>query len=288
MLAWFLALGAAFCYGLGLVLIQLGLRYLSPLQGAAITAPVAAVLFTLLSGVQVDFSQFNMTAIWIFIAIGLMFPASVTLLVFASNAQLGPNITSAIGNLTPVFAVFLGVLVLGEQIGVYQVAGIGIVIIGATLLTFTRLASDKPWPYIALLLPLGGAFVRGITQPGIKWGLSYWPEPLVAGTIGYIVSAIMLSAYFVFKRGNSRAIWTSPGSPWFISAGLVNGVAVLLTYSALNIGEVAEVSPLIATYPLATLLLSSLVFKTASWNVRQALGILTTVVGVGVILIAGT
>ena len=283
--AWILALGAAFCYGLGLVLIQLGLRHLSPLQGASITAPIAALLFIILSAFFVDFDQFNMTAVWIFIGIGLLFPAVVTLLVFAGNAYMGPNLAGAIGNLTPVFAVSLGAIFLGETLSTLQMLGIAVVIIGATLLSFSRNADDTKWPLWALLLPLMGAFIRGVTQPGIKWGLTYWPDPLVAGTIGYTVSAIMLSAYFIAKPGTSRAIWTNTGSPWFISAGLVNGFAVLLTYAALNIGDIAEVSPLIATYPLATLFISSLVFRSVKWNTRIALGLMTTVAGIALILV---
>lgn len=286
--AWILALGAAFCYGLGLVLIQLGLRHLTPLQGASITAPVAAALFIILSLFLVDFSQFNMTAVWIFTGIGLLFPAVVTILVFVGNAYMGPNLAGAIGNLTPVFAVALGAMVLGETLTQIQILGIAVVILGATLLTFSRNSADTNWPLWAVLLPLLGAFIRGITQPGIKWGLSYWPDPLVAGTIGYTVSAIMLSAYFIGRPGSSRAIWTSAGSRWFISAGLVNGFAVLLTYAALNIGDIAEVSPLIATYPLATLFISSIVLKTVLWNARIAFGIFTTVAGIALILLNRT
>ncbi len=282
--AWILALGAAFCYGFGLVLIQLGLRHLSPMQGASITAPVAAVLFIILSLFLVDFSQFNMTAVLIFTGVGLLFPAAVTILVFASNAYMGPNLTGAIGNLTPVFAVALGAMVFGETLAQMQILGIAIVILGATLLTFSRKTADTSWPIWAFLLPLSGAFIRGVTQPGIKWGLSYWPDPLVAGTIGYTVSAIMLSTYFIAKPGGSRAVWTSQGSRWFIAAGLVNGLAVLLTYAALNIGDIAEVSPLIATYPLATLFISSIVMRTVKWNARITLGMFVTVAGIALIL----
>ena len=46
----------------------------------------------------------------IFVAIGLVFPALLTLLTFASNRALGPVVTSTLGNLAPLFAVALAVV----------------------------------------------------------------------------------------------------------------------------------------------------------------------------------
>ena len=58
----------------------------------------------------------------IFIAIGLFFPASLTLLTFASNRALGPVITSTLGNLAPLFAVATAVILLHEPLHPPQLA----------------------------------------------------------------------------------------------------------------------------------------------------------------------
>jgi len=93
--------------GAGVVTAQRGLKSVEPLSGAAISLPCFTVLFLLLSPLILR----NEPVVWqglpIFIVIGLFFPASLTLLTFASNRALGPVVTSTLGNLAPLFAVTL-------------------------------------------------------------------------------------------------------------------------------------------------------------------------------------
>jgi drug/metabolite transporter (DMT)-like permease len=67
--------------------------------------------------------------IWL-ICVGLLFPATVTLLNFESNRLMGPNIAGAISGLAPVFAVLLALALLGESIHVLQFLGITAIVAG--------------------------------------------------------------------------------------------------------------------------------------------------------------
>ena len=91
------AFASAAFLGAGVVLAQLGLRTVEPLSGAAISVPSFTLLFLLLSPLVLR----NEPVVWqglpIFVAIGLFFPASLTLLTFASNRALGPVVTSTLG-----------------------------------------------------------------------------------------------------------------------------------------------------------------------------------------------
>ena len=102
------AFASAFFLGAGVVLAQLGLRTVEPLSGAAISVPSFTLLFLLLSPLILQGEPVVWRGLPIFIAIGLFFPASLTLLTFASNRALGPVITSTLGNLAPLFAVSHG------------------------------------------------------------------------------------------------------------------------------------------------------------------------------------
>jgi len=53
---------------------------------------------------------------------------------------------------------------------------------------------------------------------------------------------------------------------------------------ALGAGKVSIVAPLIATYPLVTLIISAFILRTMVWNMLIGTGVLATVVGVGIIL----
>jgi len=95
------AFASAGFLGAGVVLAQLGLRTVDPLSGAAISVPSFTLLFLLLSPLVLQGEPVVWRGLPIFIAIGLFFPASLTLLTFASNRSLGPVITSTLGNLAP-------------------------------------------------------------------------------------------------------------------------------------------------------------------------------------------
>ena len=68
----------------------------------------------------------------------------------------------------------------------------------------------------------------------------------------------------------------------------ISGAAVLMMYIALANGPVVLVSPLVASYPLATLALSLLLPGASRVNARQIVGVLATVGGVTLLLSAWT
>ena len=132
-------------------------------------------------------------------------------------------------------------------------------------------------------LPLAAAALRGVSQPLIKIGLIGWPSPLAAVTIGYITSSLAIGL-FAFFRGEKALRLPLSGVAWFTATGLVNGLAVLLLYMALELGSVAVVSPLIACYPLFTLILNRIFFGDSGLSNLSVAGIGLTVFGISLLL----
>ena len=92
------------------------------------------MLFLLLSPLILQDEPVVWRGLPIFIAIGLFFPASLTLLTFASNRALGPVITSTLGNLAPLFAVALSAMLLKHiEITARIVAGAALTVLGVVL-----------------------------------------------------------------------------------------------------------------------------------------------------------
>jgi drug/metabolite transporter (DMT)-like permease len=281
-----LAFAAAFLFGLALVLTQVGLRYVAPLSGAAIAIPSSTALFICVS----PFALADATPVWaavpIFAAIGLMFPGAVTLLTFAANRALGPVMTGTLGNLAPLFAVTLAFFILGEALRVLQLGGLFAIVAGIVVLTAVRGGSAQSWRSWYLLLPLAAAALRGATQATVKVGLEIWPSPFAAALTGYLVSTVVVLT--AARLGTGRFVADAParGLLWFAAVGWCNGLAALLMYAALAKGSVALVSPLVATYPLVTVVGSTLLFGKVEGGAQLALGVALTVIGVA-LLIAG-
>jgi drug/metabolite transporter (DMT)-like permease len=312
-----LALGAAILFGLALVLTQTGLRYVAPLSGAAISIPSSTALFICVAPIALADTTVVWAAVPVFAAIGLLFPGSVTLLTFAANRALGPVLTGTLGNLAPLFAVALAVAVLGEPLRALQLGGLAAVVAGIMILTAGHGAGGRRWRSWYLLLPLAAAALRGVTQATVKLGLEIWPSPFAAALVGYVVSTVVVLTAARLVTGRlvaeaparadepssgeypARALikwprWplaslasaASRGLLWFAAVGWCNGLAALLMYAALANGSVALVSPLVATYPLVTVVGSMFLVGKIEGGPRLAFGVALTVAGVA-LLIAG-
>jgi len=267
------------------VLTQFGLRTVHPLSGAAISIPTFTLVFIALSPILLRGEIVVWHAVPIFAAVGLVFPAAVTLLSFVANRALGPVVTGALGNLSPLFSIALAIVLLHEPLRAVQFAGLVVVLLGVLMITVTRGQQVTDWRSWMLLLPLGAAALRGLIPPVIKIGLDIWPSPIAAGLTGYIFSSLTVLMVERIRNGNFIVRAPLSGRLWFACIGLCNGIGTLLLYAALGAGPVSLVVPLVATYPLVTVGLSTLVLGNVKITFRIAAATAFTVAGVVLILI---
>lgn len=278
-----LAMASASCFAVGIVLAPFGLRHLSALSGAAVSVPTSAVLLLTASPLTVDWQHWDPHSAAIFAAGGLFYPAGVTLLNFAGNRRLGPNLTAAVGNVTPLFAIALAILFLGETLRLEQAGGIALLFLGLATIAADRLRSHPGASLWLLGLPLMAAALRGGAQPLVKAGLAGWPDAFAAATLAYAVSAsVILLAYLLLGRGGPAR--TLLGILWFVAVGTANGTSLLLLYMALSLGAVSLVAPVFACYPLITYAINRLLLRQRDVTPRGILGIVLTVAGVVVLL----
>src|SRR2546423_3499363 len=279
------AFASAFFLGAGVVRAQLGLRTVEPLSGASISVPSFTLLFLLFSPLILAGEPVVWQGLPIFIPIGLFFPATLTFLPFASTRALGPVITSTLGNLAPLFAVALAVVLLHEPLRALQLTGLVIAVIGAVIITVTRPRDLGHWRSWALLLPLGGALIRGVVPPIVKLGLEIWPSPLWACLVGYIMSSLVVLIVQRIRKGSFLAEASPQGRFWFAVTGISNGLSALTLFAAVRNGPVTLVAPLVAIYPLVTVILSAMLLKHVVITPRIVAGTVLTVAGVALVLI---
>ena len=255
-------------------------------SGALVSIPSTAVLYWVLAAFLLDAEDAALAAVAIFALVGLFFPVAVTLLIFESNRRMGPTVASSVSSTAPVFATLGAVSFLGEALTLPVAAGTVAIVAGITVLSREKGDGPRRWPRWVLVLPLLAAGIRGLAQAVTKAGLALWANPFAAGLVGYTVSsAAVFAANRALARGSAPAIRRG-GVPWFVMAGACNGLAVLVMYHALNIGAVSVVSPIVATYPLFTLVFSAVFLREEIIDARVLIGVALTVTGV-VVLVAG-
>ena len=280
-----LALASMFGFGAGFVLTQFGLRWMLPWVGVAISIPTSTLLFWCLAPFFVHPGDSDLKAVALFACVGLVFPGAAALLNFESNRLMGPNIAGALSSLTPVFAVFLAIVMLGERIRVPQLLGMASLVIGISLMyrVHVSLSARSLW---LMALPMTSSAIRGVIQPVAKLGFAWWPNPIAAVVVSYTVSSAVLIVAALVRAGGTVPAIDYRGALWFAAVGLCNGLAVLAMYSALASGPVTIVSPLIAAYPLVTLLLSRALLANEEVSPQLIAGVAGVVSGVVLLLVA--
>jgi drug/metabolite transporter (DMT)-like permease len=279
-----LALAAAVCFAIALILTQYGLRTMPSWRSPLYSIGGSAIIAWLLAPFVVDPAGFNLKAALIFAGVGLVFPVTASILSVRSNERLGPAVAGAVGNVTPLFAVLGAVLFLGERLKLVQVAGLALVIAGVALLALRGGAGGRKWKVWVLLLPLSAAMVRGAVQPAIKSGLALWHEPMAAAAIGYTMSTVVILT-LVGRRAWRAGPAHGSGVMWFLGVGTFNGAATFLLYAALGLGSISVVAPLVATFPLIAVGLSFLFLRGERLHLLGLTGIVVSVGGVILLLV---
>jgi drug/metabolite transporter (DMT)-like permease len=275
-----LALVSSAFLGTAVVLANLGLRYLHPARGALVSIPSTTLFFWVLAPFLFSGRAWNAAAFAIFAAVGVVFPAVVTLLNFASNRITGPTVAGTVSSTTPLFAVLVATVFLGEPLTLAAASGTAAIVLGAIAFTGRAGSATRAWAAWAILLPLAGAAIRGAAQAAVKAGLELWPEPFVAVLVGYTVSCATIFAASRTLVPEHAAPLNRRGVLWFMSVGACNGAGMLAMYAALARGQVSVVSPLVATYPLFTLALSAFFLREERFGARVLAGVALTVAGV--------
>ena len=278
--ALFAILSAAL-FGAALVTTHSGLKYQDAATGARVSIPTAMLLFWLLVPF-VDLAGWQTAAIGIFALVGLFFPAAVTLLTFEANRWLGPTVTGAIGSAAPLFAVLGAALFLDEALGPRELFATFLIVLGSVALSRPHGADMLQGPQGGMWLPWSAAALRALAQVLSKTGLALWPNPFAAALVGYTVSSAVVWGATLGRTARPKLV--RAGAAWFAVTGILNGVAVLCLYQALSTGAVVLVSPIVATYPLFTLILSALLLREERMSGVLIGGVLLTVAGVIVLL----
>jgi len=229
--------------------------------GAFLSVMVTAALCWMLSPFIVHAEYWNSPFLWVFAAIGLIFPAAGQMLQIQSVGAVGPSLTASMSALTPIFSVFAGVIWLDASVSVWAALGVGMMVAALALASWSPKGVKRGWPMWVLLFPLGAALARGLAQPGLKYGLAHLPSPFFALLIGSTVSTGVLGLMWLYRRSQGRVRLGRQGAKGFVVVGVLNCAGILSLNASIGLGALAVVSPIAATTPLWTLALSVLIFK---------------------------
>ena len=262
------ALGTSLAYAFADVTARFGLQRADPAVGAMMALAASVTMFTLvIPATRAEFPAFGVHYLWM-AAGGACNPGLFFILFFVGISKLGVSRAAPIKGSSAIFAALLAMAFLGEEPTWYNLAGIFLVVGGIAVISSGATAGR--WQRVDILWPLGAAVAGSVAALCWRVGIQAFPDT-VAGTAVAIVSALVVVSAFVLVtrrskiRDNVRTTWK-----FFIVAGAIEGFGKFLYASALQLGEIYRMLPLIQTSPLFVVLLSLVVLRQAeriTWRV---------------------
>lgn len=251
----FLALCTALSYAAANVSVRRGLRHSS----AATATLTSLIVHTVVLGsaVMVTGGAPKVVALALgLIAITGILQTGMRLWHYTGIEKVGTSRAVTLRSMHPIVSVVIGVTILQEQATQAVLIGTLLVVSGIVMTSWKvddQITGFRLWH---LLFPMATAVITGIVHPIRRYAMSISDEPLFFAAIVGIVSLLCFSSTLTLPSMRERIVWNPHSLPPFIAAGVFETSAVLLMLTAFVTGPVVLVSPIAATSPIWTLLMS--------------------------------
>lgn len=272
------AMAAAFFFGVSVLTSKQGLRHVDAPTGSMISIGTTVLIYTLLAPFFVRAEYWRSPGVWVFLGNGLIHPMISMAMSFEATRRMGATVSSTVSSTSPWFASLGAVLLLGEMPTASNAAGTVATVLGIMVLTYDP-GGTRTWKASDLLFALAAAVVRGSNNLIGKYGLELLPVPFMAAWLSFCVSFTGSVALYRLRTGRLPLHLPRPGIRWFSYTGTCISAAILCMYTALSLGSVVAVSPVVSAFPIWTLALS-LLLRQEVFSAKQVLGVLVVVAGV--------
>ena len=272
-----LALAAACLFGVATVISKRALMTVDQQSASLVIIGTVVVLYLATSPLWMRAEDWFTPGFWIFVLNGFMHPFLSMYLALEATARTGPTVAATLSATAPLFASFTAVAFLGESINAWISVGTVATVMGVMTLSWSPRGAGALLR-ITLLFATGAAIVRGLNHTLGKFGLESMPNVFMAGFVSFTVSFCCALLVYRLRTGTLIVRLPRAGLGYLVATGAVIAVAIVCMYGGLVTGQVVVVSPIIAAYPLFTLL-TALIFKQERLTTKLALGVLLVVGG---------
>ncbi|MFQ5894564.1 MAG: DMT family transporter [Nitrospinota bacterium] len=256
-----LALGCAFFFALGLLIVRAALPFSTPLTSNFMVTFMNLLLawsgVALWSGLPAQWSWAG--AFW-FAMVGIAGQGLARSLNYIGIGLSGAARSNTIASISPLFSALLAVLLLHERPGLAVIGGTFAIVAGVILLSRERTPGGGPMTWRHLAVPLLAASLFSVTPIFRKLGLGHMDAPLLALAVASTFGTPMLLLTSHLGMGG-RIHLHHRAVAWGALAGALNFTAGLAFWVALSLGEVTVVVPLTRAGPLLVVLLGHLFLR---------------------------
>jgi uncharacterized membrane protein len=250
-----IALLASISFALFAVFGWLGLRHSTPLTATIVSLAARTITLgatVLLSGGVPEYKPAAMT---VFVLLGFL-QSAISLLTFVGLQKIGTSRSQPLRNSYPIWSAVIAIVVMREQASLAVLAGTLLVVAGVVLISWKPEIVAPSYRAWHVLYSLAAGFLAGLAFPLRRHGLAISNEPIFFSFVVAVVSLLGAVPYIRWTRSDQGLVWHGKGVLCFAVSGFCEAVGALLTLVALTGARVVIVSPIVATTPLFSLLIS--------------------------------
>lgn len=302
-----LAVFSAFFYGASNIYVNQGIveEKLNNYEGLFLSLLVNNILNFLILPfylIFISLPSYNFIGLFSYAIAGVLTSFLARILLFACIERIKASRASVLKITAPVFTVIFGVTVLNENVNIYELLGIVIVLVGVFVISWdsnrltkndvididenktscSSLLSSRTLK-IGIILGILAGLSLGSGNIFRKLGTDFYGNPFIGVLIGSLVSIslVVISSIFTDKIDLSKVFKKTTISRSYFIVGLWYSLATYSIFIALDYAPVSIVNALSSTQPFFALILSTLILK------KEDLITLMLVIG-SIIVIAGS
>lgn len=276
LLAWLTAVS----FACGNVTARQGLRYSTPITATFISLIIHTVILWSVVYFTVGVPPVALVAVAVIATTGILQPP-MRFLHYTGMKRIGAARAVTLRNTFPILAVLIGITALGESITTVGMTGVALVVLGIVLTSWRLEQQFASFRWTDLLYPIATAVITAVVHPLRRYALLVSDEPLFLAAIVGPVSLIAFAAYYALPVAGEKLVWHRQSLVPFIFAGSFETLAVLLMLMAFANGPVVIVSPIAATAPIWTTLISAIFLREIERiNLASVIGTICVVSGV--------
>jgi uncharacterized membrane protein len=280
MWAQFFALLTAFAFACSNASVKRAFQHSTPLTATFVSLLIHSVVLWIAVFATGGIPQVALAGVVAISASGLLQPA-IRHFHYTGIHKIGTSRAVTLRNSYPIFTVMIGILFLGETPTLLGIIGTLLVVTGIVL-TSWRMDRNVPsfrWAY--LLYPLATVLLTGFVHPLRRYALTQSQEPLFFAALVGPVALLSLAAFYFSPACQEKLVWDRRAFWPIVISGTFETVAVLFMLIAFASGPVVVVSPITATAPIWTMILSAVFlreFERLDW--ASVVGTICVVAGV--------
>lgn len=255
-----LALLAAFSYAVFTICARLGLNHSTPITATIVALSVRTLTLWAAVFLTGGIPQVATIALLLFIILGIA-QTAMSLLTFTGIHKIGASRSEPLRNSYPLWAAIIAILILHEQAGLPVLAGTLLVVVGVILISWRPAVATSDYRWWHVLFSLSAGFLAGIAFPVRRYALTLSNEPLFFAALVAVVSLACLVIYLLMPVATRPPTWDRKALLPFVAAGGFEALGTVLVLMALSVGRVVVVSPIVATTPLWTLLMTIILLR---------------------------